>query len=243
VPLVSSFPPSPLPTALSLSYSLSFTPSLLSHPHEMSSRPIPAPAPCASRTPAPACRARTAARSPRQDADPNRPQHCATRRSPTAEPSPRPDPDQAAIMNRPARPFARYVKDHQCFRFFLPRYSLVTDASMAIEDADRSLSLADLLSTPALYKTRAHVPWSSTCPLRSLAVPYCSLCSPLSAAQPAIATTLLATTHPARRSLSLPEPVEFAGATPSVVRSRAPTLLHPVEPPVELSPSHVRTQG
>ena len=40
------------------------------------------------------------------------------------------------------------VIERQSNCFFLPRYSLVTDASMAIEDVDRSLSLADLLSTP-----------------------------------------------------------------------------------------------
>jgi hypothetical protein len=100
-----------------------------------------------SRTPrAPAPRARTPV-APAPAPTLQRPCTCAPG-SPTTEPSPEPDPDQAAIMNRPACPFARYVKDHQCFRFFLPRYSLVTDASMAIEDADRSLSLADLLSTP-----------------------------------------------------------------------------------------------
>jgi hypothetical protein len=86
---------------------------------------------------------------------------------------------------------------------------------MAIEDTD-------LLSTPALYKTRAHVPWSSTRSLRSLAVPYHSLCSPLSAAQSAIARTLLAgVCHRRARGVRR----SYA------IRSQAPTPLHSAEPP------------
>jgi hypothetical protein len=147
--------------SLSPLLSLSFSTSLLSVPHTRRGRAPqqrdarvrprlaspPRRVPRSSRTPrAPAPRARTPV-APAPAPTLQRPCTCAPG-SPTAEPSSGPDADQAAIMNRPARPFACYVKHHQCFCFFLPRYSLVTDASMAIEDADRSLSLANLLSTP-----------------------------------------------------------------------------------------------
>jgi hypothetical protein len=108
-----------------------------------------------------------------------------------------------------------YVKDHQCFRFFLPHYSLVTDASMAMK-TDRSLLGRLFLSLLLPIKSSRALSHSFLLELASFSS------APRSSLVPLVVGVAVR-----RRSHAL------------TVRSRA--LLSTRPNPVELSPSHVRT--
>jgi hypothetical protein len=124
----------------------------------------------------------------------------------------------------PTRPTVSSINGVQILHFFLlPLFlSLVTDALMAFEDRRRPHELPGWpsLSPPSLYKRVASL---SLLPTQARPISL-SLSSPLEPPLPS-------------PEFIIAGALEFAGATPSAVQSRAPALLHPTEPPSN-SPLH-----